>query len=522
MSKWSRMGRAAAAASLLVLGPPGVDAQVLHDTIGEQRASLPSFSRGLGARALGMGGAFIAVADDASATFWNPAGLGGLQRRDLSVVWQAPSRFETRFAPGSYPNPYLAVSTDIQAPRTLSASSRSLDSVSLTMPVGRGRFRWVPQVSYQRVVDYGLDSLDSYAASGAVEYGGTPGASQSHRSSVKNSTQGSGGIDVVAAALAGGSERLRFGIAVNRWIGSPRSTVLSEAQSGFRNWGRPESRSELAFDLLSRSQVETTERFAGTNVNLGVLVRPFRSFSAGLVYKSPFGLKWTHQTTTRCSETYAMWRGSAHERDAGESGSRSYVSVGPRDQELIDWPRTLGAGLAFRPSPSLTLSADMTHSSWSRAERRGLLGEDTGRLVSQWPTLVDARVVYSPADPQEPEHEGFPKQTDTRQLRLGGEYVVRRPGFGRLHSLPIRAGVFSDRQLFKTHQLQNVDFYGATLGVGLAWSRFAFDFAYVHVWGDYKCCERVLPEGGIRATFLEDGNDRYRSRRFYVTSSLKF
>lgn len=33
-----------------------------------------------GARALGMGGAFVAVADDASATFWNPAGLatGGI------------------------------------------------------------------------------------------------------------------------------------------------------------------------------------------------------------------------------------------------------------------------------------------------------------------------------------------------------------------------------------------------------------------------------------------------------------
>ena len=29
----------------------------------------------IGIRALGMGGAFVAVADDASATYWNPAGL---------------------------------------------------------------------------------------------------------------------------------------------------------------------------------------------------------------------------------------------------------------------------------------------------------------------------------------------------------------------------------------------------------------------------------------------------------------
>ena len=31
-------------------------------------------SHGVGARALGMGGAFVAVADDATATYWNPAG----------------------------------------------------------------------------------------------------------------------------------------------------------------------------------------------------------------------------------------------------------------------------------------------------------------------------------------------------------------------------------------------------------------------------------------------------------------
>jgi hypothetical protein len=30
---------------------------------------------GVGARAIGMGGAFVAIADDPSATFWNPAGL---------------------------------------------------------------------------------------------------------------------------------------------------------------------------------------------------------------------------------------------------------------------------------------------------------------------------------------------------------------------------------------------------------------------------------------------------------------
>ncbi|MBK8166156.1 MAG: UPF0164 family protein [bacterium] len=41
---------------------------------------------GGGARALGMGAAFTAVADDPSTTFWNPAGLAAVTRRELLLM----------------------------------------------------------------------------------------------------------------------------------------------------------------------------------------------------------------------------------------------------------------------------------------------------------------------------------------------------------------------------------------------------------------------------------------------------
>lgn len=44
------------------------------------------FSVGTGARALGMGGGFASLADDASAIFYNPAGLPTLQRHELSFT----------------------------------------------------------------------------------------------------------------------------------------------------------------------------------------------------------------------------------------------------------------------------------------------------------------------------------------------------------------------------------------------------------------------------------------------------
>lgn len=41
---------------------------------------------GIGARALGMGEAFSAVADDASAVYWNPAGLAQLGRQEAVLM----------------------------------------------------------------------------------------------------------------------------------------------------------------------------------------------------------------------------------------------------------------------------------------------------------------------------------------------------------------------------------------------------------------------------------------------------
>ena len=42
---------------------------------------------GLGARALGMGGAFVAVADDATSIYWNPAGLAFMNRRSITAMY---------------------------------------------------------------------------------------------------------------------------------------------------------------------------------------------------------------------------------------------------------------------------------------------------------------------------------------------------------------------------------------------------------------------------------------------------
>lgn len=48
---------------------------ITADDAGEAVTSIPHLQMGVGARASGMGGAFVGLADDATTTYWNPAGL---------------------------------------------------------------------------------------------------------------------------------------------------------------------------------------------------------------------------------------------------------------------------------------------------------------------------------------------------------------------------------------------------------------------------------------------------------------
>ncbi len=62
------------------------------------------FLLGAGTRAVGMGGSFVSIADDASAVFWNPAGLAGLSYGELDFSHVTlPEGSEYDFAGLAYP-----------------------------------------------------------------------------------------------------------------------------------------------------------------------------------------------------------------------------------------------------------------------------------------------------------------------------------------------------------------------------------------------------------------------------------
>ena len=79
---------------------------------------------GVGSRALGLGGAYVAVADDITATYWNPAGLAQLAKDGLTnkeLRTQIAVQHATRRPGLGYFN-YLAVGRKLRSPATLDFS----------------------------------------------------------------------------------------------------------------------------------------------------------------------------------------------------------------------------------------------------------------------------------------------------------------------------------------------------------------------------------------------------------------
>ncbi len=95
---WTSSLRAAFAATFaLALLAPLASAQ---GDLGGQRAGTASgtfLQIGVGARAVGLGETFVAVANDPSAIYWNPAGLASLQRREVAAShtdWPADIHYD--------------------------------------------------------------------------------------------------------------------------------------------------------------------------------------------------------------------------------------------------------------------------------------------------------------------------------------------------------------------------------------------------------------------------------------------
>lgn len=422
---------------------------------GQLRINSSPSQVGSGARALGMGGAFIAVADDATAASWNPGGLTQLERPELSLVYG-----------WNFISEELGSTSRISPVDAGDIAFDEINYLSVAWPLPwtlAGR-NFVVSLNYQRKYDFNR-RLELQAR------GSTFLGRALYRIASLDTTDVAFKQDGHLAALSPAfgfelTDRLSAGFAANIWdsrfVPGNEWESVTERRSVDRLFLH---RRGVAGDILNvfAGRANTHEKYddvEGINYTFGLLYKATQNLSLGAVYHTAYATDVDYRRINRLRNPF---------------GADYYSS-----QMRIEWPGAVGIGAAYRfPNEKLTLSLDVTRRNWERfiqSDERAGLGARISPLTGlyDWQTKVDP--VYT--------------------IRLGGEYVFFNPAHARQNLMPsLRAGLFYDPQPASGRQDRwwGVDqgdgepdpCYGATLGAGvLIKNRVNVDLAYIYRWGD--------------------------------------
>ncbi len=452
----------------------GQGANEESDTVLQNSSSNFSGVIGSGARAMGMGGAFIAVADDATAASWNPAGLGQLERPALSLVSRA------HFYRGSDPASkyYLPEGVpEIDSPVeyfegavNLISQSYGFEFFSLTYPFRIGRLKLVPQLSYQRSISFNMENNTNEIVFEEKIYDEETGTVLTGQGTRSRKGDFEGGIDNFTFSLGTRLfERVNVGVSLNYWV------------NGFSTSSIETMRKDIMQDHVPVAKLWATEddyekaALRGFSINAGILVELSPKLRIGAVYKS----------ATTLDVEYTMEEKNQTFVEIGDQLlDRSPADEAQTDDLSLDWPRSWGVGIAYRPIDALTLSLDFTESQWSTAILNGLTEDDGTEYSAYFPSFIKVVEAPEPGEGGEPgtaEKSHAHGQKDTHQVRLGAEYVF----FAKKALIPVRAGLFLDTQYFPDASGETVIFTGATFGLGYQKGIFAFDLALLYASGHF-------------------------------------
>jgi long-subunit fatty acid transport protein len=329
--------------------------------------------QGAGARAMGLGGAYIAVADDATAVSFNPAGLSQMMRPELSFVGRAVNRSVA----------FQDVET-VAGARTTPVddsliSSARFDPLLLagTVPLRVGGRTLAIQASIQRLIP--LTEGDSRDMAERPVDGSTP-------STMHQDIRQKGQIDLYSFAAAYEvSQRILLGGSLNYWHGAWDLTSASTKTTG------PAS----AFvDFRQHTHLE------GANYNLGLLWR-WPTWSLGLTRRTAFHADYTYEASYQASN------------GASRTSSAPYTTG-------LHWPSTTGLGLAYRPAEAWLVALDVVRTPWSEA-----------RFMSARPALDGENFFDMAKGNRTPDATSFHAGVERLLVFSGGRLIPLRMGFSR-------------------------------------------------------------------------------------------
>jgi len=330
---------------------------------------LPSFApangfnlNGLGSRAQGMGGAYVSLANDFSAVFWNPAGAAGFKQKTF----------------GFFVNDLIPTNTyrlEILIPEVPDIDAKTKTSHYLGLLAG-----FYMPVSSKVVLGLGVSTPSLYGTkwTGDDFTGLAGGASYIWMSKVAVLSLS----PMVAVKL---SEAVSVGAAINFNHG-----VFNLKKPAGTSVAPPQIDAPLAAGLADLGQYEETMNGWSFGATLGLLVKPIEDLSVGLTVRTPSTMSFNGSALLSYASLYGIPDTSDLVRD-------------------MPWPLWVAGGVSFRPFERLLLSADVHWTQWSKLDEL-----TTDYLDPVWADLaeVDGRdvIVFD--------------WRDTTQIRFGLEYTL--------------------------------------------------------------------------------------------------
>lgn len=302
---------------------------------------------GAGPRAAAMGNAFIAVADDATANTWNPAGMTQLERPEAALSL------------GLY---YRQTDSDTSR-QDDDRSDLDLDHVSAVIPFFALDAQQSIGLAWQRRLDF--TRRTGYETSQTLLFGSGTIVNQQEVGADQEGSYSSLSLSYAVEPLPG----LSFGFTASTWDDDLTANsgydidVSSTTTSSFFDL----SGILTAQNVTDFSESTTVTVDSGYDIVFGTLWRVNATWNLALVYKPAVELDLRHEVRGRevVTDTFTNTVTSTNEYAFGFDST-------------LQLPPSLAIGTAWRHDDRITLSADATWTDWSQLEAQ----DDTGRTVS--------------------------------------------------------------------------------------------------------------------------------------------
>ena len=311
---------------------------------------------GSGSKAISMGGAFIGLADDYSAVFWNPAGLSQLKGSNFSV-------FGTFLMPKS----------------TYKSNLYGIDATTESKLYPSGAMGYFKSISDKLTI-----GLAAYVPSGlGVKWNGDDFSVLTQGTSLEwESFLAVVSISPVVSYKI--SEKFSIGATIN----------INYAMLDVKNPGIGQYHEDLNGLCMGAT--------------IGALFKPCDKFSIGFTFRTPSKVTLDGDIEMKGAELY------------GVSGT----TEGERE---LTWPMWVGAGIAFKATDKLTITADVQYTDWKKIDVIEMNYTD-----AQWQAMKAHPLLGAAFN------KDFNFYWDSKvQLRVGAEYLVS-------NSFAIRAGYYYD------------------------------------------------------------------------------